>query len=307
MVNVCEESYLFVLKCQINNISSEYSGLLTSYENLQGIILIEDSIFSNIFAEYTIFDCSDTNLTIINCSFSSIVNFNIQADSCLVYISKIYVQNMTCQNLVSGCVLTFYSQSYLEITDSKLENISNFNLLGNLYFEQSIANISNLLINDAYAGQNTGACLYSENSNISITNSMFQSYYYNCLNMIETVINLTNMTFDNTNVINLNLKGIIENGAISCESCESFIMQNSLIRKNTNSITGSGLMLINPNFQTSVNNFLVSNCTFESNEATDSGGAIYISSVIGKIISTLFYSNTANYGGGIYYFTSGIL
>ena len=262
---------------------------------------ISDSFFQNITSSQTSFDISQTSLYLTNCTFDSIINLNIRGDSSSIFMNKIIFQNVQCQNLDSGCVLTCTFETSLEINNSIFANISNVNLLGNIYLENSEAFIYNNIFNNLYANKINGACFYSENSNITIEESLFSSYYENCLYMVSTIAYLTNSTFDNQNLNSS--QGNFNWGALYCELCLLFELNGSIIRKNKNSNTGGGVALIN-NANSNTCSFLVINCFFEENEA-GSGGAIFISEMAGKIISTTFLSNNALYGGAIYYLTNG--
>ena len=289
----------------ITNITSDYTGFLFSFENLEESITIKNTIFTNISSKDSTFDCSSSNLIISNCSFQSILNFNIRVDSSIFLISQIFIKDVLCLIKENGCIFSCSSNSYIEIHDGKLFNISNSDMLGNIYLENSVANISNIIWEDASAGKKTGACFYAENTEIFMINSVFQSYYYNCLYMISTKLDLTNITFDNTNVTYHPALGTQNYGAVYGKNCENFSVRNSMFKGNTNARFGSAIMLINLNLDSFHNLFYVSNCNFRSNIADDSGGAIYLSSVIGIISSSSFYLNEANYGGAIYYLTAG--
>ena len=290
-------------KSQITNITSDYTGFIFSFENPAEYITREDTVFTNIFSKDSTFDCSSSNLILKNCSFQTILNFNIRVDSSNFLISQIFIKDVLCLIKENGCIFSCSSNSYLEIHDGKLLNISNSNMLGNIYLENSVANVTNLIWSDASAGKKTGACFYFENSEALVQNSVFQSYYYNCLYIIATKIELTNITFNNTDVSNSRLFGTQIYGAVYGESCENFSVINSLFQGNSNAKFGSGIILINLNLDSFHNLFFVSNCTFQSNKADDFGGAIYLSSVVGIINCSLFNLNEASYGGGIYYFT----
>lgn len=292
-------------KSQIINITSDYTGFIFSFENLREYITVEDTVFTNISSKESIFDCSSSNLILKNCSFQTIINFNIRVDSSNFLINQIFIKDVLCLIEQNGCIFSCSSNSYLEINDGKLSNISNSDMLGNIYLENSVANVTNLIWSDASAGKKTGACFYSENSEVLMLNSVFQSYYYNCLYIIATKIKLTNITFDNTELSDSRLFGTQIYGAVYVENCQNFSVINSLFKGNSNAKFGSGIMLINSNLDSFHNLFLISNCTFQSNKADDSGGAIYLFSVVGLINSSLFNFNEASYGGGIYYFTKG--
>lgn len=290
---------------QITNITSDYTGFLFSFENLEESITINNTTFTNISSKDSTFDCSSSNLIISNCSFQTILNFNIRVDSSVFLINKIFIKDVICLIKENGCIFSCSSNSYIEINDGKLFNISNSDMLGNIYLENSVANISNIIWDEALAGKKTGACFYAENTEIFMINSAFQSYFYNCLYSIGTKLDLTNITFDNTNVSYHPTQGTQNYGAVYGENCGNFSVKNSVFKGNTNAKLGSAIMLINLKLDSFHNLFLVSNCTFQSNMAEDSGGAIYLSAVVGSITSSSFNLNKANYGGAIYYLTTG--
>ena len=301
MIIVSGQSNLSVSHSEIFNISSKYSGFLISYENFESEIIISNCFFKNIVSVEDMFDISKSIIFIINSTFDSIQNLNIRSDSSSIYLNEDIIQNIDCKKLYNGCIFSCTSNSIIEIKDSLIKNIENMNLQGNMYLQNSIAFFENLIVDNTKANKYKGSCLYSIQSNLTILNSKFSSYDYNCLYLTETDTNLTNLIFDNTG--NKNSKSFGLEGAVYCDSCSIFMIENSFFLINWYAKLGGSLIITN-NLKIFNNNLSIKNCLFDSNEAYSSGGAIYLSNVKGKIISNNFTNNLAGFGGALYYYTN---
>ena len=282
----------------ISNITSEYCGFLISYENRASFINISDSAFHNITSTYGIFDSSNTRINLSNCTFDSIINLNFRLEFSLIYLKNILIENIKCEKLENGCVFSFVLETMAYLNDIKLKKISNFEQLGNIYVENSEVQIRNMIFIEGFATKLTGSGLFSENSNITINSSLFYFYNFNSFFLLQTNFFMSNCTFNNSD---FEILKYAEKGAIFCNSCPIFILQNSIFFSNNNSKIGGGASLSGDSNAT----FNISNCFFGFNKVSNSGGAISLSSVKGEIKSSYFYSNQATLGGAIYYFTDG--
>ena len=287
------------------NITSLYSGILISYENFQKTIIFENCSFTNITSKQDMFEISQSYLYITNSTFDIIYNLNILSDFSSIYINGDIFRNITCKNLDNGCIFSCISNSVIEINNTYMTGIDNTDLPGNMYLQNSIARINNLIIDDMKANRYRGACIYSLQSNLYINNSKFSNYDYNCLYMIETDTNLTYILFNNEEKHKEESLVQGDKGTIYCDSCSNFDVQNSIFMENWNSGLGGGIAITN-SLKITVNVIYIYNCLFECNMVYDSGGAIYLSNVQGHVIANNFTLNMAVNGGAMYYFTGSI-
>lgn len=157
-------------------------------------------------------------------------------------------------------------------------------------------------MNVSRATKKSASCVYNKNSNFSLFNSIFMSFEQNCLVFSQGFAIISQTTFDNTEN---DFKSLSKDGAVLCNPCNAIRIESTVFKNNQMVVQGSGLKILNNDNLQDIS-FFIYNCSFETNSAINSGGAIYISNIEGSITYCFFIDNLAKSGGGIYIFNTGI-
>ena len=244
-----------------------------------------------------------SNVQISDSFFNNNLNIVFSLIESGTSLKNVSIFNHKCNEFMVGCVISSVQKSSMICSNLHLKNVTNFKEEGNIYLEDSSSLFTNISFENLDNFKNKGNCFDLKNSNISINNGSFSTYTYNCFYALQSRVLINDSNFNNKEEFVLGIKydTYIKYGAIFCQSCIEFTMQNSFILYNLKAFEG-GALAFRSDLQEIVNLtvFLLNN-SFVGNKARDSGGAISISNVNANIKNCVFSNNEASVGAGIYF------
>ena len=174
-------------------------------------------------------------------------------------------------------------------------NVISFNK-DNIYFQYTNATIDGLIMRNVSGLKQKGSCLGAIESNIYMQKSLFENYFWNCLNIEKSDISIENITLTNSIPDSVKLFG-----AFICKNCESFSIRGSIFQMNKNVVKGGGLYLDSMiKSQAAVLFNYLKDCFFIENHAVGDGGGICSENQHLIIKNCTFALNKGERGGGIF-------
>lgn len=345
VVYINENSYFECNYCEIHNcngtifVASEGGGLginnskihdnyadttsiaYISGESVKLNKIVLSDIMNNEANAYGFIRIEATSLLIDNCYFSW--NYMYADDNNGIYCSSslLTIKNSTFYNSMSqkyGGVLNAYSQSLIRMSDVVLNHAYIDN--GLIYASESSLIISKLDCRDIQAWT-TGACIYTENSNLVILDSIFtnnSAYWANAIFMTKGSLEIHNSIFYKCNNFQTWLTATVQvyeldylevsdsyfgdtfnnvNAIITFDVEE--ILLNGTTFENHNSLIDGAVSMYKQKVEGKAH---IKNCKFINNYNNGNGGGLSVYDQILVIEDSLFVNNKAeNDGGAIYY------
>ena len=222
------------------------------------------------------------------CSMLSLVNSKLIFEDSKVKINQ-------CSKPTDGCIV-YAEESNIELnrviieeteinSDGTLFHISN---CGNsVFYMVSIKNLT---------GNCKSCCLQADKSNLGFENCSFYITGYGCLFISNTAGSIKYTTFDNFyNDL------IIDNGNfINLENSYNFTINFGYFLNNNRQSLINGAAIKSSNSQDG-SLLIVNNSIFSNNSANSMGGGIYLENQNFIIMSCLFFNNSADFGGALYF------
>ena len=258
-------------------------------------VIIDSSFFEENAASLSLFVLEACSFQMSNSVLKNNFNKVFDLSNSQMFLQNITLIDQNCNSLIYGCIVNTKGNSIIFMENNKFYKILS-RTEGNIYMLESKIMIQNSNFNKVLSDRNIGSCIYATASEIKIFNSNFTNISASCLFLTMSNFSMNGSIFDN----NMNFSSSNEFGGLFCGSCFSFFLFQTIFKNQIFGKNGGSIQTIsNEEFQN--NDFLIENCTFNKNNASNFGGALYILNVNFTISYCLFEENSANQAGAIFY------
>ena len=296
-----ERSSVDIINSTFKNNSAVSGGIFHSLENYGSFITINTSTFDSNQGNDNLFNMMNSNIIMFSCLFYNNLNTIFSLTYSNMTIFNVKISNHRCNNFMVGCVVNSIDKSSIFSSNLIMIGINNLKEEGNIYLEASNAVFLNSSFENLTNLKSLGSCFDLQSSSLCIDIGSFSNYDYNCLHAINSNITINNSLFNNiysNNDENYNV--LIKYGTIICISCLNISAYKSYFLHNIGNNYGGAFYVISNIGDFNIIIYLY-NLSFVGNIVSESGGALYLDGINGKIINCLFQDNNANYGAGIYF------
>jgi hypothetical protein len=293
VLKINEKSLVIIKNCIFELNFGDYGAIL-NLQDFASLKIINSSFVKNTCSA-NIFDIIDSNFEIENSTFSENRNNLFLISQSNLNFYRISISHHLCEIFSEGCILYIYDDSKINISNTNLNNITT-SIEGNIFIVNSNLNIIMSSLTFVSSLSSKGSCIFSIDSRILIQQSRFKKFFDNALYIEKGLISINYSSFEENDGLSYKRT----NSAIICINCNQFNLNNCIIRKNMNLQTGGGLKLISTDIFSNFFPNLISNCSFSINKVFKEGGAIFIQNQNIILKNSVFESNSANSGAGIY-------
>lgn len=284
----------------IENFAKE-GGIIFSIDNYKAPIFFENCSFSKNSAISFLISALKSTIIMKNIKLTENKNNLFLLKYSVVYFYNSTIESHLCFEYERGCFISGVEDSFVDILNSTINKIISYFESGIIYTEECFVSIQNSEFSYLRVKNYKGSCVFSSNSIILISNSLYSNYDINCMFIEGGNMIISDTFFDNLYYTDF----IHENniyGTIFCSFSEMIVINKCFFNNSRNAQNGGAVTLISSNSIEKPH--VISNCVFENNSAYDSGGAIYINNAKLIVIENLFFENSAKFGAAVYFDTN---
>ena len=290
--NVDFFSNIHINDSNIRECTARYGALLfmTTGYNSKAVIRNCD-FYANEATDSFQISIENSNFTMSNVCFHNGTQIMLFSNS-LVFLNNLTIINITCELMLDGCLGAFTDQTLATIDQIKIENLFSIDDGGIFYVYYSNLKCQNVSGKNIFT-EYVGAILLSIKSNIIISNSMFEKFSNDGIQLLNSNFTIQNSVFNN-----FGLNSIMKGSVIFCQDYSSIFIVNCTFINIFSSENGSIIYIYGA---THTVKYEIINSTFKNNSSLRSASIYHNKMAIGIITNSTFEFQTAKIGAVLFF------
>lgn len=296
-----------IFNSEILYCESKFGGLIFLLETFPQNFILKNCSLMNNKGFFNLIEISSGSIILVDVYLKDNFNNILSLTDSECNIESIKINEHECENQQSGCFLSAFAYSKINMTYIYLNNLSSKNSFGNIFLENSMLYLSSSAFDTMLTTKEKGSCIFLTNSFIEIKKSTFESFYSNCIysEKSKTFIDESFFSPKNTAKSQFAFINLFYFEIIYIEDPNICEISFSKILSGNQNFSGRALRMLSTKKFFSLKENKILNNSFIFNQAEYEGGSIFLNDINILLFKNFFAKNKAQFGGAIYILNTG--